>query len=124
LRLEIEVLSAVSGLAQLFIPIPHSQGRHLLERAWELDDMTNMSGRDDIPNSETTDVIQEKAASDLESGLFNPSIDTASIRPPSEERENNIIDWDGPEDPENPLNWPRRKRVSHVALVSIITFIS
>lgn len=75
-----------------------------------------------VPGS--TDTPQEKETSDLESGLFNPSIDAASIRPPSEERDRDIVDWDGPDDPENPLNWTRRKRVSHVALVSIITFIS
>jgi hypothetical protein len=90
----------------------------------ELDNMMNMPGRDDIPNLETTYAVLGKEASDLESGFFNPSIDNASISPPGEDRENNVIDWDGPADPENPLNWPRGKRVSHVALVSIITFIS
>ncbi|KAE9379894.1 MFS general substrate transporter [Stipitochalara longipes BDJ] len=46
------------------------------------------------------------------------------MRAPSAERDYDIVDWDGPNDPENPLNWPRRKRVSHVVLVSVITFIS
>jgi hypothetical protein len=32
-----------------------------------------------------------------------------------------FVDWDGSDDPENPLNWtPRRKNV-HVAIVSAIT---
>lgn len=33
----------------------------------------------------------------------------------------NIVDWDGPDDPENPLNWPSAKRNLHIALVSVFT---
>ncbi|KAJ2898785.1 MFS transporter prlG [Zalerion maritima] len=33
----------------------------------------------------------------------------------------NILDWDGPDDPQNPMNWPRYQRVGHVVLVSAIT---
>jgi hypothetical protein len=32
--------------------------------------------------------------------------------------ENNIIDWDGPEDPQNPRNWPVWKRMTQVILAS------
>ncbi len=35
----------------------------------------------------------------------------------------NIVDWDGPEDPKNPMNWPAWKINSHIFLVSAITFI-
>jgi hypothetical protein len=31
-----------------------------------------------------------------------------------------LADWDGPE---NPMNWPKWKRLGHVALVSIIIFL-
>lgn len=30
-----------------------------------------------------------------------------------------LVNWDGPE---NPMNWPKRKRLGHVAMVSIIIF--
>jgi hypothetical protein len=30
-----------------------------------------------------------------------------------------LVSWDGPE---NPMNWPKRKRLGHVAMVSIIIF--
>lgn len=36
----------------------------------------------------------------------------------------NVVDWDGPNDPTNPLNWPKSMRIGHVALVSIITLIA
>lgn len=35
----------------------------------------------------------------------------------------NVVDWDGPDDPENPLNWPASIRIGHVVMVSIITLI-
>lgn len=31
--------------------------------------------------------------------------------------------WDGPQDPNNPQNWPLSKRYDHVALVSILTLL-
>ncbi|KAI0964038.1 hypothetical protein AcW1_000955 [Taiwanofungus camphoratus] len=35
-----------------------------------------------------------------------------------------IVDWDGPNDPENPRNWPLRKKWAAAATVSAFTFIS
>ena len=36
----------------------------------------------------------------------------------------NIVDWDGPDDVENPMNWPKGKRLASVSLASGITFIT
>jgi hypothetical protein len=41
-----------------------------------------------------------------------------------EERDPNIVDWDGPNDPENPLNWPTSKKVTAIGVVSLITLLS
>ena len=38
--------------------------------------------------------------------------------------DDNVVDWDGPEDPENPLNWPTHKNFGHVILVSILSLIT
>ncbi|KUJ07188.1 putative MFS transporter [Mollisia scopiformis] len=34
-----------------------------------------------------------------------------------------LVDWDGPDDPQNPMNWPKSKKRGHVALVSIVNFL-
>lgn len=34
-----------------------------------------------------------------------------------------VVDWDGPEDPENPLNWPLSSKVAAMGVVSAITFL-
>ncbi|KAL9091785.1 MAG: hypothetical protein Q9159_001300 [Coniocarpon cinnabarinum] len=38
--------------------------------------------------------------------------------------ESNIVDWDGPDDVENPMNWPQGKRMASISLASAITFIT
>ncbi|TVY64176.1 Efflux pump radE, partial [Lachnellula suecica] len=44
---------------------------------------------------------------------------------PAEEVDNaNIVDWDGPLDPANPMNWPSRVRWTHIMLVSAVNFLS
>ncbi|TVY89012.1 Efflux pump [Lachnellula willkommii] len=44
---------------------------------------------------------------------------------PSEHAEDiNIVDWEGPDDPENPMNWPSLKRWTHIMLVSAANFLS
>jgi hypothetical protein len=36
----------------------------------------------------------------------------------------NIVDFDGPDDPENPFNWPTWKKGRQLALMSFNTFIT
>ncbi|KAL9076694.1 MAG: hypothetical protein Q9157_003563 [Trypethelium eluteriae] len=51
-------------------------------------------------DEETPPVMEEKPAS-----------------PPS-----NIVDWDGPDDPQNPMNWPMSHRWFQVGIISLLTF--
>jgi len=32
------------------------------------------------------------------------------------------LDWDGPDDPENPFNWPRSKRIFHTVIPGLLAF--
>ncbi|KAK4943292.1 hypothetical protein LTR10_017135 [Elasticomyces elasticus] len=36
----------------------------------------------------------------------------------------NVINWNGPDDPENPLNWPASKKWTNIAFLSAITFLT
>lgn len=36
----------------------------------------------------------------------------------------NIVDWDGPDDPANPRNWSKRKKMLNVVLVSLSVLYS
>ena len=48
-------------------------------------------------------------------------VETAKQRENEKAADPNVVDWDGPDDPENPLNWSTRQRYFHVALASIFT---
>ncbi|TVY47732.1 Efflux pump [Lachnellula occidentalis] len=50
-------------------------------------------------------------------------IHTCSI-PPEHAEDTHIVDWDGPDDPENPVNWPSLKRWTHIMLVSAANFLT
>lgn len=41
-----------------------------------------------------------------------------------EEHDPNLVFWNGPEDPENPMNWKESVKWANVAAVSAITFIT
>lgn len=36
----------------------------------------------------------------------------------------NIVDWDGPTDPANPMNWTEKKKWSNIGLLSLITLVT
>ena len=35
-----------------------------------------------------------------------------------------IVDWDGPDDKENPLNWPAKQKWMNIGLLSAITLLT
>lgn len=48
----------------------------------------------------------------------------ASTRSKKGEKDINLVTWDGPGDPDNPKNWPNRKKWMATITVSLFTFIS
>ena len=36
----------------------------------------------------------------------------------------NIVDFDGPTDPENPLNWPTSRKATSIVIVSLTALLS
>ncbi|KAK3942638.1 putative transporter-like protein 3 [Diplogelasinospora grovesii] len=40
------------------------------------------------------------------------------------ESDPNIVDWDGPADPENPMNWPDKRKWLNIAVLSILTLVT
>lgn len=35
-----------------------------------------------------------------------------------------VVDWDGDDDPANPLNWPSRQKGVNILLLSCLTFVT
>lgn len=58
---------------------------------------------------------------DLEKEAINTSPDSDQRR---DDEDANLVDWEGPADPENPMNWPKGKKSAAVYLTSLITLIT
>ncbi|CAH0043434.1 unnamed protein product [Clonostachys solani] len=67
-------------------------------------------------------------ASDLESAHEKQAVSENSRHDQSsdpdqtateQETKDNVVDWDGPDDPQNPMNWPKWKRLIQVAFGSL-----
>lgn len=59
------------------------------------------------------------AERDLEKG--EPETHTSEAS--SEPHDPNIVDWDSPEDPQNPMNWSAKKKWSNIAILSFLTLL-
>jgi hypothetical protein len=69
--------------------------------------------------------LEKDLEKDLEKGHRPGSLsseDDADEIP--EESNPNTVFWDGPDDPQNPMNWPVKKRWGTVIIVSAITFLT
>lgn len=55
-------------------------------------------------------------------GLENSSLDVAT--PDKTYNDPNIVDWDGHDDPANPLNWSLSKKRATIGIVSLVTMLS
>jgi hypothetical protein len=60
---------------------------------------------------------------DVEKAVEVGSISTTD-EPVDIETDPNVVDYNGPDDPENPLNWAHRKKWGMVSLISAITFLT
>jgi hypothetical protein len=75
-----------------------------------------------MEDSQTSRSISE----DIEKQFFNESHHCAAVADPLAQnaKEENIVGWDGPDDAENPLNWPTAKKAIAISIVSLLTMLS
>ena len=78
----------------------------------------------------TTDpVVATPDDSQLEAGRGNTGINVDALEKPSsstgtmvdEPADPSVVDWDGPDDPEHPLNWSKTQKNLHLVIVSLFT---
>ena len=86
---------------------------------------------EDRPRSQTTDTVIEytdgehkmREEGDLETGRTS-STKSGGEAPTTTPQDANTVDWEGPEDPQNPMNWAANMKWVNVAVISSITFIT
>lgn len=75
-------------------------------------------------------MVGEKASSDgshkdLEQGIAPDTRVTAlPDKDAQESNDPNIVGWDGPDDPENPVNWSFKKKMATTVIISTITLVT
>ncbi|KAH1335533.1 hypothetical protein KXX35_006063 [Aspergillus fumigatus] len=127
----------VAGLADL------ERVQEYLER--HLDDQSVYHSDDDVPKAHAASLPREdddekqgsavlevrggilnERDTDLEEGTRDQSALEKSRTAKSDRsrRDPKLVTWDGPDDPENPKNWPNKKKWAAIITVSLFTFIS
>ncbi|KAE9574152.1 Efflux pump rdc3 [Colletotrichum fructicola] len=82
---------------------------------------------DSVPRDVDVEKGINPNASDLEGATIRPeSGREAALNPDDAPKENdpNIVDWDGPDDPQNPQNWPASQKWMNIAVISILTLVT
>jgi len=75
------------------------------------------------PSSEMDGADQDQLG-DLEKVVSNvPTHRSSSSKKDAATRTVTAQDWTGPDDPENPHNWPRKKKIYHMTIPGIFCFI-
>lgn len=87
---------------------------------------TELKAAERAASAPAPDATEEKgrdkgAATDVERGSTSTAAeqtDDLAVRDP------NIVDWDGPDDPANAMNWPLGQKAVAVATISLITLLT
>ena len=61
---------------------------------------------------------------DLEAGRRSEELDKKELEVTKAEVDPNIVDWDGPDDPNNAVNWSEKLKWANVAVIASITFLT
>jgi MFS family permease len=90
-----------------------------------MENLKDFGGTDSSIHSKDTDQPDDAAYKhDVEKqpGHDNDVFDTAT--PEKASKDPNIVDWDGPDDPANPMNWPSARKFAAIGIVSLISMLS
>lgn len=90
----------------------HAEEKHTTSA----NDSTSQQSPPSLPGSDDTRVKDEEQAV--------ASTEIRLEREQDGDNDPNIISWDGPDDPENPVNWKESIKWANVAAVSAVTFIT
>lgn len=66
----------------------------------------------------------ENLDKDVEQGSLPPEKPNQIDEPQPQALDPDLVDWDGPDDPDNPMNWPRGRKLVVTASISAITLLT
>jgi hypothetical protein len=91
-----------------------------------MEDPKNLASMEpSIASQDTKTEAEDTNIRDVEKGRLNENgAIQADEAGETKAADPNIVDWDGPDDPANPMNWASRKKTTAIGIVSAITFLS
>ncbi|CAG8068321.1 unnamed protein product [Penicillium olsonii] len=96
----------------------HSGALYTRVELWRLI-ICESSFDDPTPTASSRNIKTTSEEVDLEHGSSE-----ADTKDPEIPRDPNIVDWDGPDDPENPLNWTSKKKFGATMSIALITLLT
>lgn len=83
----------------------------------EHSDQTTIQATSSQPTSTASSALQGRDVEKAEAEKPVPTVDENPVDP-------NVVDWDGPDDPRKPLNWPSKKKWKNVFTISTLTLLT
>lgn len=75
-------------------------------------------GKVDRVSSASSSAHEVETDKDVEKGMAEATAEEADAP-----RDSNIVDWEGPDDPQNPYNWPAKKKWANIGILSLLTLL-
>ena len=78
-----------------------------------------------VPNGKRTPTSSDfEQEFDLEAGHHSKDFEKKEPETHKTEVDPNLVDWDGPDDPKNPINWSEKLKWANIAVIASITFLT
>lgn len=90
-------------------------------------DIPSNLGSVNIPTKHdpTMDVEKGEPSNAMSTNSEDPTLtEREGVGRHEEEDDPNIVFWDGPDDPENPMNWTMKQKWGIIALLSVVTLVT
>jgi hypothetical protein len=78
----------------------------------------------DESEKNTTNTAIEQDGSTTKQGNGGDLEAAVAKEDPRGESDPTAIGWDGPDDPQNPKNWPDKKKWTNISILSILTLVT
>ena len=114
-----------SDAKNLVVPTPEAAASSTHEAHFSTNAEKASSSAIPLPNGKRTPTSSNSAQEvDLEAGHHSEDYDKKEPETDKKEVNPNIVDWDGPDDPKNPMNWSEKLKWANVFVIASITFLT
>ncbi|PSN60596.1 membrane transporter [Corynespora cassiicola Philippines] len=93
------------------------------EQIYEKGQDTDLESRNEYQNAQGVD-LEKGAQNNTGSTHSDERTLSGEHTHPQEQPDPNVVDWDGPDDPENPQNWPESKKWGMIGALAAVTLVT